>query len=439
LRDASGNEVYGYGSVREASFLEGAGARVRELYQASIETAVGSARLKLNAGINDSATNWYVTPGTSAATTRNGGPGTLTSTPMRLYFSDAQLTVTPTPNQVLVVGAAWRGESADTKDRSLSDWRNEETTGSTTYRAGGKSQTFAPFVQDEITFAEKFTASLGLRWDYWQAYDGYADSVGMAGYPMQYATRTEHELSPKFGLVYRANADTSLRTSVGHAFRAPTVYELFRTRTTGGITYYSNPDLKPETVNSWDVGGDFHPWKGAAIKPTFYVYEVRDLIYRRTISSTEKEYINAGRAKGKGFELDVRQQLPHGWTVLAGGAINKTKIIENKASPDSEGKQFENVPERTGHLGVMWRQHAWSFTGLARYVSKRYAEDDNSDTTNNVQGSFDPYTVVDLKLGYQIDKNLKLSLSIDNALNRDYYAYYQAPGRSYFVEVSGQF
>lgn len=444
LRNAAGAEVWGYGAgastVREASYLGGSGESIRDLYQASLETALGSARLKLNAGISDTGTNWYITPGTGATTTRNGGPGTLSSTPSRLGNIDAQLTLFPSANQVVVLGVTWNSTKADTTEKSLSDWRSENSAGATTYTAGGKSRTWGLFVQDEIALTDKLTGTAGLRWDNWQASGGYANTVGAAGYPKTYATRSDTALSPKLGLVYRWSPEATLRTSLGQAFRAPTVYELYRTwLSSTGVTYLGNPDLKPETATTWDIGGDFRPWQGAELKATVYVNQLHDMIYRRAVTLTLSEYINAGKARGKGLELDLRQKLPANWTLLASAAFNHTRILENAASAASVGQQFTQVPKQTASLGAEWAQGAWSFSGMARYVSKRYSTDANTDTVSGVPGSYDAYTTVDFKAGYRIDKNLKLSLSIDNAFNKEYFASYRAPGRSYFLELSDQF
>ena len=55
-------------------------------------------------------------------------------------------------------------------------------------------------------------------------------------------------------------------------------------------------------------------------------------------------------------------------------------------------------------------------------------------------GSRDPYTIVNLKGAYRINKNLKVSLAVDNAFNRKYFSgVYRAPSRSYFLEVAGAF
>lgn len=440
LRNAAGAEVWGYGTVREASYLGGSGESIRDLFQASLETALGSARLKLNAGISDTGTNWYITPGSGPTTTRNGGPGTLSSTPSRLTYVDAQVTLYPAANQVLVVGINWQNSKADTTEKSLADWRSENTASAVTYTAGGESRTWGLFVQDEIALTDKLTGTAGLRWDDWQASNGYANTVGAAGYPKTFASRSANSLSPKLGLNYRWSPAASLRTSLGRAFRAPTVYELYRTwLSSTGVTYKGNPDLAPETATTWDFGGDFKPWQGAELKATVYFNQLRDMIYRRTVTSTLSEYINAGRARGKGLELDLRQNLGADWTLLASATINKTRILENAASPASVGQQFTQVPKQTANLGAEWQQGAWSASGMVRYVSRRYATDANTDRVSGVPGSYDAYTTVDLKATYRIDKHLKLALSIDNALNKDYFASYRTPGRSYFLELSGQF
>lgn len=440
LRNAAGAEVWTYGTVREATYLGGGGESIRDLFQAGLDTALGNARLKINAGYNNTGTNWYVTPGSGATTLRSGGPGTLSSTPSSLLYADAQVTLFPTAHQVLVVGTSWRQEKANTTESALSDWRSEDTAGAITYMAGGKSRTWGVFIQDEIALTDQLTGTAGLRWDDWQASDGYANSVGAAGYPKTYAARSDTALSPKLGLVYRWSPQTTLRTSLGRAFRAPTVYELYRTWISStGVTYRGNSDLSPETATTWDVGGDFKPWQGADLKATVYYNQLSDMIYRRTINPTLQEYINAGKARGKGLELDLRQQLPGNWTLLAGGTYNRTRILENSASPASVGQQFTQVPARTANLGAEWSQGAWSFSGMARYVSKRYSTDANTDQVSGVPGSYDAYTVVDFKAAYRLDKNLKLAFSVDNVLNKEYFASYRAPGRSYFLELSGQF
>ena len=62
--------------------------------------------------------------------------------------------------------------------------------------------------------------------------------------------------------------------------------------------------------------------------------------------------------------------------------------------------------------------------------------DTNTDVVSGVYTSYDPYTVVDTKISYQINPITSVSLSVDNILDERYYSYYQATGRSFFLELT---
>ena len=442
LRNAAGQPVWGYGTVRESSFLDGSGKKTSDLFQGSLETGLGKGRLRINAGYSKEGTNWYTTPGATAATTYAGGPGSISSTPSNLFYADAQYTFTPVTRHLVVLGGSWRQEKADNTEHRLSDWRNENSKQQVTYVAGGKTRTAGIFVQDEFAMTDKFTTTLGLRWDHWQSSDGYSDSDGvgtllpMVGYP----ARSGNATSPKLGLRYQMSDNLALRASVGKAFRAPNVYELFRTwRSSTGTVYEANPNLKPETAVSWDMGADFRPWAGADVKATFYMNHLKDMIYRGQVAAGRQRYFNAGKAKGHGVELDFRQKIGSGWTLLANAAYNKTEIEENTAAPNSVGKEFTQIPKVTANLGAEWNRGDWNASGWVQHVAKRYSSDSNDDRINGVNGSYDAYTIANLKAGYRISKNLKLSFAVDNVFNKKYFASYRAPGRSYFLELAGEF
>jgi len=72
-------------------------------------------------------------------------------------------------------------------------------------------------------------------------------------------------------------------------------------------------------------------------------------------------------------------------------------------------------------------------------VGKRLNSDDNSDTVNRVYGSYDPYFVVDMKAAYRVTDWATISFSVNNLLDREYYTYYVAPGRSFFANLDLKF
>ncbi len=284
------------------------------------------------------------------------------------------------------------------------------------------------------------TAYIGFRQDWWETYNRHANQVGTAGYPKNYDSRDASSFSPKAAIVYKPFEKTSLRTSIGKAFRPPTVYELYRTWTSSsGVTYAGNPELKPETTTSWDIGIEQGLWKGAKIRATYFENYMEDLIYRKTVSSTLQEHINAGKAESKGVEIEAEQRFGKELRLFANFTYTDATVKENDAKPEAEGKKLTDVPERMFNSGAEFEKGPVSATLTGRYVSKRYNNDENKDMVNNVYTSYDPYFTADAKVSYKLTRFATLSFSVDNILDKEYFAYYKAPGRSWFGEITLRF
>jgi len=125
--------------------------------------------------------------------------------------------------------------------------------------------------------------------------------------------------------------------------------------------------------------------------------------------------------------------------LFANATFTHATIKENPASPSSVGKYLTQVPRRMYNVGVEIEKGPFLYSLVGNYVSKRYATDDNSDIVNGVWTSYDPYFVVNTKLSYKMSNNAAWSLAIDNLFNRDYFAYYKTPGRSWYTELTLNF
>ncbi len=166
---------------------------------------------------------------------------------------------------------------------------------------------------------------------------------------------------------------------------------------------------------------------------------MKDLIYTKTVSPTYNERINVGKAKSEGIELEAEQWFEKWLRLFVNFAYTKSKIKENEAKPATVGKQLTDLPERIFNVGAEMEKGPFSASITGRYVSKRYATDENKDTVNHVQGSYDPFFKADAKISYKITKFATLSLSVDNIFDEDHFYYYKAPGRSWFSELTLRF
>jgi iron complex outermembrane receptor protein len=440
LRAGDGAEVWSYGTVWEGSFLGGSGGSDQYLYNLTAETKLSPVKLKMNLGYLDQVTSWGETP-TSAAppngATRNGGPGKLSDTPAGAVSADIQASMPLLDRHLLTVGGAFRTGWAHSIEYSLTNWKDENSKGATTYESKGTDRTFALFAEDEIMLLDNLTLYVGFRQDCWETYDGNVNQVGTSGYPISYGSHSASSFSPKGAVVYKPFERTTLKISGGKAFRAPTVYDLYRTWTTSnGTTYAGNPNLKPETTLSWDAGVSQGLWEGAKVTATYFENYISDLIYSTSTTATWKDKVNAGKAESKGVELEAEQKFGNVLKLFANYTYTDAIIKENSAAPASVGKRMTDVPEHMFNIGADLEYGPFGAVATSRYVGKRYGTDNNSDTVNGVQGSYDPYFTVDLKLRYKVTSRATLSFSVTNLLDRQYYSYSLAPGRSCFGELS---
>jgi len=445
----TGAPVWSYGSVREYTFLPGPGGRVQNTYALNFETKLfKDLSMKINLSYFDTEKDWNVQ--TLSGATRSGcGPdptrcGYVSNTLADAYMADIHFSLPIFSNQILTFGGSFRREYADTKEKYLRNWKDEDSTTTLKYESKGKGRTYAFFVQDEIMLLNNLTAYIGFRNDFWKTYDGYVidlneNGTPKAGYPKEYPSKSKSSFSPKVSLVYKPFETTTLRGSIGKAFRPPTVYELYRTWTSSrGITYAANPKLDPETVVSWDIGIEQKLWKGAKVSLTYFENYLKDLIYRKTVGST-KEWVNVGKAESRGVEFEIEQRFDKWLRFFMNFTYTDSEIKENKAEPKTEGKRLTYTPLWRANVGLEFERSKFQGYIIGRYVDKWYSNDDNSDKKSFVYGSYDEYFVVDGRISYQLTKFSKLSFEVDNIFDKKYYQYYKAPGRQWFVELSLKF
>ncbi|MGQ9485323.1 MAG: TonB-dependent receptor [Desulfosoma sp.] len=453
LRDESGNPVWSYKGLSESGFLPGGGGRAQGLYSVDFETQ-DFMDLKITGKVAYLKVyeDWYVT--TISGATRFGGPGYVSNTPQESLTQELQLTV---PLNSIAGGSFWGrhtvtlGETfktgkSNTKEKNLTDWRDEDSTTNLRYQSEGKDRFWGLYVQDEISILENVTAYLGLRQDWWKTFDGFVVDYDTnkwtpkPGYPKAYRERSHSSLSPKAALVYKPTDGTTLRTSVGKAFRPPTPYELYRTWTSSsGVTYAGNPSLKPETTVSWDLSIEQRLWKNAKGSVTYFENYMKDFIYRQTVSSTYQELANVGKAESRGVEAGLEQRLFEWLTFFGNVTYTDSEVTQNKAKPATEGKRLTQMPLWMTNLGARVAKGPLTFSIEEHYVGKRYNDDTNADRKDNVYGSYDPYWITNVAVSYQVKPWAKVSLLVDNLFDEDYYSYYKAPGRSWFAELSVKF
>ena len=453
LVDKSGNTIYS-GTVNiegknyniyPYKFLDGEGKTTDDLVAFNLETSHENLIFHFKTGLDNVRDDWYTMPEYGASF--KGGKGKYSSHPSeKRYFNELQLDYFHNIGQLdatLTLGVDSNLEEAGSKDWSLSNWKDRNSKDTLLYKGNGKSRTYAAYLQEEVDFPKEVTTYLGLRYDTWKTYDGYYEDYEN-NKSENFDDRKDHYLSPKLTVVWQPNKDFSLRGAVGKSFRSPTVYELYRTWYWYSYQFGSNPNLKPETTTSWEIGGSA---KAETTKTklnwTYFDNKVKDLIYLADIGKVNGFHVykkeNAGEGRIKGLELEVSQPIIRKIKVF--GALThlfKARITKNSAKPKSEGKRIPKVPLTTASAGIETIYKNLTGTLTYEYTGKVYTKDDNSDTAKGVPGAFDSYGIWNFKLNAEMGK-ATLSFAVDNIFDKDYYVSYKAPGRTYWLGVNWSF
>lgn len=472
LRNAAGDPIFAFApsatpsgamssALTEDTFRPGGpGGTAQNIWRLAWRHKLADMNGTLLLGHVDSGRNWFVTPGLRPrpgtedeypVTTLSGGRGLLSEADARHLHVDYQLSVPLGRQHTLTLGGSWLDGKATNRETALRDWRDTGTRGVTRSRAEGRITSTALFVQNRWDASEQITVYTGLRHDWWQTRGGSAYSYATVpdadgtfnDLNVSYPSRAIGRLSPRLAAVYRQRPDTSYRAAIGHAFRGPTVFELYRSwfSPLSGTEFRSNPALSPETSRSWELGVDHQLPGGLQFSATWFHNEMKNFIYRMTVLelSPVSTFHNAARASSRGIELSVSGRLGQSIDWYANYTWTDAVIDEFRFAPDRsliEGKQIVQFPKQLANLGLRWQRNRLSASGVIRYSDERYNTDANTDVVRGVFGSYDSPTLVDVDFAWQVTPELQLALAVENLFDREWYDFYRAPGRSWLLQMT---
>ncbi len=315
------------------------------------------------------------------------------------------------------------------------------TSGAQTQIVFGKTRLQAWYLQDEWQVAERWSLTLGARYEDWSAFDGgQRTSADREIYP----DRTDSALSPKASLAYQPNEDWTLRLSAGRGVRFPTVPELFQGTTSNGNINVNDPNLRPERSDSVDF--TVERWFGwGNLRASLFQDDVRDSIFSQVnvnVTPRVTTVQNVGRVRTRGIETAFSFSPPSLRSLSFDGSLAyaQGKILENDNAPATVGKIWPRVPDWRGNLQAVWRPTERWLTSLGlRYSGRMYGTLDNSDVNPNTFGGVSRFTMLDARVAYTTASHIELALGMDNLTDERAYQYHPYPGRTAFVEARWSF
>lgn len=438
------------GTIRETSFWNSSNPNRREetRYQAGFDGKLGNGMdLKVNLGYFDREA-YYVSSGSGATFER--GPGTMTSTPNTSFDGAVQLGSAIGNSHYLLAGLTTHRSTLDRKVYQVSEWRHPESsrTGALNEESNGRSRINALFLQDQYFLTDALTLYVGGSYNHWTTSGVAKKYVGTPIGTVDSPERSESAFTPKVAAVFRLNDTLSLRTSWGKAFRAPSNYEMYATpsKSTDRLLI-ADPNLKPEKATSWDIGVEAALPRQGYVKAAYYDTRLTEMIYRKLSPhtggmvgiTTNATMTNAGEARVRGIELSFETALTRWLRAMGSYTYTDSKITRDESGTDLQGKVLRYVPKNMAFLGLDAHWQDWRAQINTTYTGLQYSNEDNSDVVKNVFGGVSKYWLTNLRVSYQINKNFKVAVAINNLFDKKYYEYYLMPGRNAAIELSASF
>ncbi len=277
------------------------------------------------------------------------------------------------------------------------------------------------YAQDDIRYGA-LTVIPGLRVDYYDL-DPRPDRIFIEDNPgVDPSGLNKLNLSPKLGLIWRFNERLSAYGNYARGFRAPPYSDVNVgfTNVQFGYTAIPNPDLKPETSNSFEVGLRGGVEDAMASVAAFYNR------YRNFIQSFVSQGVNAdgllvfqsqNLTRVRIFGAEAKGEL--------GGALLddslkafhlRGALAWAKGDDLSANVPLNSIDPLTGVVGLAWRSAALPVS--AELVSTMTIEDSRTDNTSG-QGYQAPGTVrVDLLGEWHVTPKADFNLGLFNLGDR---------------------
>ncbi len=380
----------------------------------------------VNLGVQDVKKDGYSSVD-GATSLDDNAAGSYSYYPCKNYNLDLQKTWENIGDHTITVGANWKDEQLIKDSFKMTNYKDLNSTyGNSKESSRGKAKSMSLFIQDEYKISEPFTLYLGGRYDYYEKYDGWNSTKG------DVPEESFSEFSPKVSLEYAPTDDLTYFVSYGHSFNTPKLYNIYRETD----SYAANPDLKPETSDTYEIGVK-KKFDKTLLGLSLYQINTDDVIasttspFKNADGDKKKWYDNLKEQERKGVEFEVKHEFNKNLSAYLNYAWQKGENKDPKKDTD-----IYSIPEHLLHFGVDYNIGKFNAILDAQYVSERNEKD---DTISGAYGAEDAFFVMNTYFNYKVTPQATLQFGIENVFDREYYADYATAGRTYNVSLRYSF
>lgn len=253
-------------------------------------------------------------------------------------------------------------------------------------------EVFSAYIQDEIEISDQLDIIIGARFD---SFEIEVDNLDPSN--LESRSRSDEEISPRFGIVYKPMENISFYGSYSESF-LPRSGEQF-VNING-----DNNRLDPNTFSNLEAGVKWDIVPG--LSWTAAVFEIEQ--ESPVVSDTDASTFDVLETTIEGFETQLQGQVTEQWYVSAGysyldgtqaeGTLRPRELPENMFS-------LWNTFQATDKIGL----------GLG------FTYQDESFINNSNSAVLPSFTRVDVAAYYDISDDLRIQLNLENLTDELYF------------------
>lgn len=256
----------------------------------------------------------------------------------------------------------------------------------------GKMTIISVFAQDELSLWKKrLWLQLALRYDNALFHKGWFEARGenvtdFNTYNGKLKSNRWDHFSPRIALRYNPAPALSAYVSYSQGFRASILDDLCRSGWMWVGPKIANPELGPEKIENYEIGGTFWLLKNLSISPSFYYAKGKDFLYY--VATGEKlwgsrdiyQRRNVSKVEVKGIETDIDYTPLTGMKINLNYSYNNPKVKDFTEKPELNNKTLTYAPKHQIKGYILWTGGLVDAMVRGRYKTKQYTTEDNASS-----------------------------------------------------------
>ena len=251
------------------------------------------------------------------------------------------------------------------------------------------------YVQDEVTVSQSIKMVLGARYD---EFDISVVDVANAG---EVRSRTDSEISPRVGLIYKPQENVSIYASYSESF-LPRSGEQFAN--INGDKNQLDPDTYSNTELGlkWDISG--------RLNVSAAIFEIESSSPQ--VADSDPSTLDVIDSTIEGFEAQVNGQLTDSWGVAVGYSYLDGEQVDRSGAT---GLRLRELPE---NMFSVWSTYQVT-PRIGLGLGLTYQDDSFINQSNTAK--LPSYTRIDAAVYFDVSETLSVQLNIDNVADELYF------------------